>query len=216
MKWILLILFMCLTCSVLAQNISSPQKTDPDPKIAFLKSLAVPGWGHHYVDKSDWTRGQYHLAAEATLLLSYIGFTLHSDNLRQNWVTYARTEAGVDIAKHDRAFRLAVGNFKNLETYNDYQERSRNWDRLYEDIPSNQWSWSTAGARNHYRDLRERFETMDQQLPALLSLMVVNRVISAVSAYNRAKKKNESATTALQLAPYSRAGGIVAHLTISF
>ncbi len=218
MRWVLpLTVFLFLICSsAISQNTESPATNATDPKIAFLKSLAVPGWGHHHVDKTDWARGQYHLAAEATLLLSFVGLSIHSNNLQQNWFTYARTEAGVDIENRNRAFRLAVGDFKNLDTYNDYQERSRNWDQLYEDVPDNRWNWGSTQARDEFSNLRQRFEKIDQQLPALLSLMVLNRVISAISAYNRARKRGDTVpSSALHITPYGGTG-LVASLRIRF
>lgn len=190
----------------------------PDPKIAFLKSLAVPGWGHYYVNKSNWTRGRYHLAAEATLILSYFGFSIHSNNLQQNWYSYGRSEAGVPIEGRSRRFQLAVGNFDNLQAYNDYQLRSRHWNELFEDTPKNRWNWDSQAERLRYDDLRSRFEQIDQQLPALLALMAVNRVISGISAYNRAQKRAEqsSVTSSVYLSPYQAAGGVVANVKVEF
>ncbi|MDZ7692760.1 MAG: hypothetical protein U5K69_16815 [Balneolaceae bacterium] len=212
------IFFLCMGImyGANAQNAESSESQLPDPKIAFLKSLAVPGWGHHYADKSNWTRGQYHLAAEAALIISYAGLRWHAQNLQHNWYTYAQTSAGVNIKDRERGFRLAVGDFENLEAYNSYQERTRNWNMLYEENPQNRWSWRDETARNKYQNLRERFEHIDQQLPALISLMVVNRIVSAVSAYNRARKKQEAATAvSLYFSPY-RGQGFVADLRITF
>ncbi|MDZ7660731.1 hypothetical protein [Fodinibius sp.] len=189
----------------------------PDPKIAFLKSLAVPGWGHHHIDKDNWQRGQYHLAADAVLILSFAGFSIHSNNLQQNWFAYGRQHAGVPIEGRSRQFQLAVGDYNSLEAYNDFQARSRNWDQLFDDVPQNRWQWSDRAERQKYRDLRSRFERIDQQLPALLGLMVVNRVISGISAYNRAKKKQKSnVSSSLFLSPYQYADGLVANLRITF
>lgn len=189
----------------------------PDPKTAFLKSLAVPGWGHHYLDHKNWQRGQYHLAADAVLVLSYVGFSIHSNNLQQNWYAYGRQYAGVPIEGRSRQFQLAVEDFNSLESYNDYQARSRNWDQLFEDVPENRWQWSSSAQRQEYRDLRSRFERIDQQLPALLGLMIVNRVISGISAYNRAKKKQYSTvSSSLFLSPFNNTDGLVANLRIKF
>lgn len=222
MKGSILIMALLLGISSGAFSQQIPKnatETDtPDPKVAFLRSMVVPGWGHHYVNSSDWTRGQYHLAAEATLILSYIGFRIHSGKLEQNWFTYARMEAGVDIASRDRSFRLAVEDFGNLQAYNEFQERSRNWDQLIADTPRNRWNWRSAEDRERFADLRERFERLDRQLPALISLMVVNRVVSAVSAYNRArarKVEEPASSTALRFSTYET-GGVVAHLRFSF
>lgn len=211
-----LILLAGFVSGAFSQDLSKPVTESPDPKVAFLKSLAVPGWGHHYVDPADWTRGQYHLAGEAALILSYFGFRIYSSRLEQNWFTYARLEAGVDIEGRERAFQLAVGDFNSLQAYNEFQERSRNWDRLITDTSQNRWNWQADRNREQYADLRERFERIDQQLPALVSLMVVNRVISAVSAYNRARKAGVSAgSTAFHFSTYGT-NGVVAKLHITF
>lgn len=214
---LILVFFLGISCGAFSQTIPESETADtPDPKVAFLRSLAVPGWGHHYVNSSDWTRGQYHLAAEATLILSYIGFRIHSGNLEQNWFTYAQAEAGVDIESRDRSFRLAVEDFGSLQAYNEFQERSRKWDQLIADTPRNRWNWQNAEDREQYADLRERFERIDRQLPALISLMVVNRVVSAVSAYNRARKMEKPASsTALRFSTYGT-NGIVANLRFTF
>lgn len=190
----------------------------PDPKAAFLKSLAVPGWGHHHVDSNNWKRGQYHLAADAVFILSFAGLSIHSNNLQENWFAYGRQESGVPIEGRSRQFQLAVGDYNSLEAYNDYQASSRNWDQLFDDVPENRWKWSGSAERQKYRDLRSRFEQIDQQLPALLGLMVVNRVISGISAYNRAKKKQESnaVSSSLFLSPYQYTNGLVANLKVEF
>lgn len=214
----LLLFLLVFTVEVISQPNLETERELPDPKIAFLKSMVVPGWGHYYVDKSNWTRGQYHLAAEAALVLSYIGFSIHSNNLQQNWYAYGQAEAGVPIEDRSRNFQLAVGDFNNLEAYNDYQLRSRNWDQLFADTPENRWSWSGEAERSEYNDLRSRFETIDQQLPALLALMAVNRIISGISAYNRAQKRIESGgvTSSLYLSRYRFSSGVVANLKVQF
>lgn len=189
----------------------------PDPKIAFLKSLAVPGWGHRYVNRDNWNRGKYHLAGEIVMILSYAGLRIHASDLRDNWFTYARLEGDVDIENRDRSFRLAVGDFNNLREYNEFQELNRNFDRLYENVPENRWNWDTRRERQEYNNLRNRFETIDRQLPAVLALMVVNRVVSGISAFNRARKMAVSAqSVGLYFTDYSGGEGILANLRIHF
>ena len=190
----------------------------PNPKIAFLKSIAVPGWGHYHVNETDWTRGKYHLAAEAILLLGYVGLSIHSNNLQQNWLAYGQKKSGVPIQGRSRQFKLAVGNFNSLQAYNDYQLRSRNWDQLFADTPENRWHWSDDQERSRYNDMRSRFQQIDQQLPALLTMMAVNRIISGISAYNRARKKraSNSFSSSMYLSPYRMSSGVVANLKVNF
>lgn len=158
------------------------------------------------------------MGADAVLILSFFGFNIHSNNLQENWYSYARDEAGIDIENRSREIQLAVGDFNNLQDYNDYQLRTRNWDQLLEDRPENRWNWQSDAYRNEYNDIRNRFENIDQQLPALIGLMVVNRVVSAISAYNRAGNVNSRNTdTALYFSrhPTTRAG-IMANVKVYF
>lgn len=212
-----LLLFLAVfTVEVISQPVSESRADLPDPKIAFLKSLAVPGWGHYYADQSNWTRGQFHLAADAALIISYFGLSVHSNNLQQNWYSYGAAQAGVAIKGRSRQFQLAVGDFNSLEAYNDYQERSRNWDQLMADTPKNRWQWQGSAARAEYNDIRSRFEQIDQQLPALLVLMAVNRIISGISAYNRALKVNQHHDlTTVSVLPFGN-HGFLARLKVGF
>ena len=215
MKQLLAILFLCVFFSqvTLAQQTRDEK---PSPRVAFLKSLAVPGWGHHYVDKTDWNRGKYHLAGDVLLLASFFGLNIHSNNLQQNWYGYARSAAGIDIKDRSRSIRLAVGDFNNLAAYNDYQLRTRNWDQLLEDRPENRWNWQNDEARAEYNDIRSRFENIDQQLPALIGLMVVNRVVSAISAYNRAGISSVDRTAVLYFSEYRPGRGFMANFQVQF
>lgn len=212
----ILLFLVVFSLEVISQPVSEPEADLPDPKVAFLKSLAVPGWGHHYIDKSNWTRGQFHLAADAALILSYFGLSVHSNNLQQNWYSYGTARAGVPIKGRSRQFQLAVGDFNSLEAYNDFQERSRNWDQLFANTPENRWQWRGDEERMEYNDMRSRFEQIDQQLPALIALMAVNRVISGISAYNRARKVNYSTgSTSVSVLPFGT-DGMIARFNINF
>lgn len=192
-------------------------EAQPDPRGAFLRSLAVPGWGHHYVDNQNWTRGQYHLAGDIILIASYLGLDARAGNLQGQYITLAQLKAGVDISSRDRTFRLAIGNFTNLDEYNDFQLRRRTWNMLIDDTPENQWQWASAEDRARYRDMREDVDRTRQQLPALISLMVVNRVVSGISAYNRARSVAE--LPELSFSPVfgeDHSTGVVANLRFTF
>ncbi|WP_234571855.1 hypothetical protein [Rhodohalobacter sp. 614A] len=215
MRFLKKILFPIIFTLVLISNGYSQQNSDP--KGAFVRSLVVPGWGHYYVDHNEWRRGQIHLGAEVALIISYFGFSARADNLETQYETLASLEAGVDISGRSRTFRIAIGNFNTLTEYNDFQLRSRNWNRIFDAQAENKWNWETEDARNSYNDLRSDVDRVRNQLPAIFGLMVVNRVISAVSAYNRAK--NHSKTPELSLLPVSTRSnglGIVGKMNIRF
>lgn len=185
--------YLVLLGLVLAPSFTMAQDFEPVNELptlrgAFLRSLAVPGWGHHYVDKTNWTRGQYHLAADVVMILSFTGLKLRGSYLETELETFALSRANANLSGRDRDFLLAVANFDNLEAYNDYQLRSRNWNNLLADVPANEWNWTQNADRFQYQDMRERVDKNDNQLPTIITLMVANRVISALSAYNHAKR----------------------------
>jgi len=206
---ILLILF----CTpVLAQNQSSP-----DPRGSFLRSLAIPGWGHYYNDSDSWTRGKVHLGADIVMIGTYFGLNARASNLEGQYETFAQLSAGVSITGKSRRFQLALGQFNSLEEYNDFQLRSRNWDQLLPDTQENRWQWESDEARERYSDLRETSDRARNQLPAIAGLMVVNRVLSAISSYRRAR--NMAAGPELTLLPAftgDTQSGVIANLSFRF
>jgi len=184
---------------------------------AFVRSLILPGWGHYYVNSDQWRRGQIHLGTEVALIASYFGFRLRAGNLKDQYETLASLKAGVDISDRSRTFRLAVGDFNSLEEYNNFQLRSRNWNRLYEDESVNLWKWESEVDRDNYNNLKSDVDRVKNQLPAILGLMVVNRVLSAISSYNRAKKQtNQPELSIMPMSFSSDELGIVARVNLQF
>jgi len=187
-----------------------------DPRGALLRSLVVPGWGHHYVDKQNWNRGKYHLGADVILIASYFGVNARANSLEDDLEILARSKANTEITGKGRSFELAVSNFDSQAEYNDFQRRTRNVDELFEGDEFF-WEWESQADRLDFEDTREKIDRNENQLPVLISLMVANRVISGVSAFVRARKKNESLP---QLSfSYLRPDGtrgVTAHLRFNF
>lgn len=161
-----------------------------DERTSLLKSLVLPGWGHFGLDASASTRGKIHIGTDLALLAGFVGADLRVGTLTDEYLALGELRAGVLMANRDRAFVLAMGNFNSLEEYNDFQLRSRNWNRLIEDTPENRWQWEYDEDRRRFKDIRERADLMENQLPALLGFMVINRVISGISAFNRTRAWN--------------------------
>jgi hypothetical protein len=189
----------------------------PDARSAFIRSMILPGWGHYYADQDNWNRGKIHLGTEAVLIASYFGLLNRASNLEERYFTHASLKAGVQIDHRSRAFQLAIGDYSNLREYNDYQLRSRNWNRLLEETAENNWNWQTENDRARYNRLRSDRDRVKNQLPGILGLMAVNRVISALSAYNHVRnQENLPGITVLPFnGGYGLAGAII-HLDFRF
>ncbi len=198
-KMIIPVLFFTVCFAGVREPVAAQQNNDPAG--AFLRSLAMPGWGHYYTDSENWNRGKFHLGAEAALIVSFFSVRSRISNLEQQYITLASLKAGVDISGRSRSFRLAVGDYTSLHEYNDFQLRSRNWHRLLDETPGNRWEWAGEKDRGQYNRLRSDRDRASNQLPAIAGVMVVNRVVSALSSYNRAR--NSSNGPELTLAPAS-------------
>lgn len=165
------------------------QAGSPSAAGAFARSLVVPGWGHYYSGGEHGRTGRWFLASEAVLVVSLFTLSGHAAVLDQNAQTMARAYAGVDVSLHGRAFELAVGNHGSRAAYEDALERSRSWDLLdrFPNEPSYNWEWRAEEDRLAYRDMRSRRDHVRQQMPVIGALMVANRLVSAIGAYNRAR-----------------------------
>ena len=164
----------------------------PEPSGAFWRSLVLPGWGHRYVDKNSWKRGQWHLGSDILLVLTYVGLRVRANNIEDEVFTFARNFSGTDIKGRERLFVLAVQQFDDLQSYNDFQARSRQFDDIFPNTPEFQWEWQSTELRQDFRNLRDKEDRIENQLPAVIGLMLVNRVVSALSASNKAKEKMQN------------------------
>lgn len=197
-------------------EVSAQDQTEP--KGAFIRSLIVPGWGHYYAGEDHRFRGHAHLGAEITLITTYLGLVYRGERLQNNYTTLAELRSGVELEGRSRRFKKAVGDFESIHHYNDYQLRSRNWHQMIESTPENFWSWSDPLDRAKYRELRSRRDRVRNNLPFVMSLMALNRIIAAVSSANRVNRSGVRSGE-LYLMPYSapnsgRFTGIVANWSI--
>jgi hypothetical protein len=194
-------------------------KTDRElnPAGALLRSVAIPGWGQRYVDKNSWRRGQIHLAADILLISSWVYLHSNANMLENNMYTFSRSYAHIDLRAVSRRIEIAAGNYLSLEEYNQAMLRSRNWDRILEDIPANRWQWDSDDHRQEYLAIRSRMDSARQQIPAVISLMVVNRVVSGIHAFIQARNHNsELPYLTFGIPAESRGKGFQATLQIPF
>jgi hypothetical protein len=165
-----------------------------DPGGAFLRSLAVPGWGHYAIDPQNWMAGKRHLAADVILIAAYLGYQGEADRFGRSLNAQAHSYARFDLTGRSRSFRIALADYDNLAAYNDAMERSRNWDRILPDIPENRWQWSDEDARRRFIGLINDEDAAANRLPAIAAMLVANRVFAGIGAYRRAQMVSLSGT----------------------
>lgn len=210
------LLLAVILFSVLALTETSLGQEQADPAGAFVRSMVFPGWGHSYIGADQRERALVHAGTEIALILTAYGLYQRGNNLRGRYETLSSLRAGADLSGRDRSFQIAVGDFNSLADYNDFQLRSRNWDRVLDDTPENRWQWNSREDRERYRDLRSGRDTIRNQIPAIFGFMVVNRVVSAISAYNRAGALQDAHVMIYPLPSVDGARGAAATLTLRF
>ena len=190
-QWSRVIAGVCFVCILAGTELVCAQELSfrpaPSPQGAFVRSLVVPGWGHYYVDKNNWRRGQYHLGADVILIASYFGVNARSNSLSSDVRTLARARANTELVGRGRDFELAVSSFDNQDEYNDFQRRNRQVNNLFEGEQFF-WEWESTADRERFNDIRDRRDRAENQLPALVGLLVVNRVFSGITSFTRAKR----------------------------
>jgi hypothetical protein len=212
---VLFVLLLVMGTTFMAQ--AQEQLESRTPSAAMIRSFILPGWGQFYADKSDWNAGKIYLAADIALIGAWVGYSANANRLHDNMVTLARTHAQVDLKGKGRQFRLNVGDFPSVADYNDYQERTRNWDRLYNDTSANFWNWESEEKRRQFVSVNNRIEQNRQQIPAIISLMVVNRLISGIGAFTVTRNQTNAMTALTITLPENTGGnGVQANLVFRF
>jgi hypothetical protein len=198
-----------------ALNYFSDSDRSPSPTGAMLRSFILPGWGQHYVDSQNWSRGLIHLVADLALIGTYTGYNRAALRLENNLKTFANHHAGASLNNRSRDYLLNVAEFSSISAYNDYQLRSRNWDKIYEVNTTNSWEWDSDSNRLSFLQMDAKAQGHRQQLPAVLSLLVINRIIAGINAFSEARVRQQNHGSMSLSLPQSRSG-LVATYRISF
>jgi hypothetical protein len=187
----------------------------PSPTGAMFRSFILPGWGQRYVDSQNWSRGLIHLVADLSLIGTYTGLNRAALRLENNLKTFANHHAGASLNNRSRDYVLNVAEFSSISAYNDYQLRSRNWDNVYEVNATNSWEWDSDTNRLSFLQMDAKAQGHRQQLPAVLSLLIINRIIAGINAFTEARVMQQNQASMVLTLPESRSG-LVATYRISF
>lgn len=156
--------------------------------LAIAASLLLPGTGEWYA--GNMQTGRYLLMAEGSLWLTYSGFYLYGNWIRNDAREFARRHAGAQLGGKDEAFEVNLGNFMDTESYNQAKLRNREYALVYEEA-SFHWVWDTDANRQRFKELRIQSDQVHQNGKFVIAALVVNRIVSAflaarsVAAYNR-------------------------------
>ncbi len=172
------------TTTNFAQNFGSEKKS---VGLGILYSVLLPGMGELYA--GDYSIGKYFTMTDVALWLTLYGVNYYGDMKRDDYIAFAQLHAGVNPSGKDDTYWGTIGNYDNINIYNDEMELMREYDKVY-DLNTHFWSWDEVANRKKYRSMRNSSETAYNNVKFVVSALILNRVASAVNAVITVKKQN--------------------------
>ena len=169
------------------------QKPDAERKsvgLAAIYSLLLPGMGELYAD--GFGSGKYFLIAEGALWLTYAAFDVYGSSLQDDARAFAVSHAGVDRSGKDDQYYVDIGNFLEINQYNEKQLRDREPERLYDPNAGFAWRWESDAARVVYREQRISSENMFNNRRFVVGAILINHIASAINAARSAISHNKN------------------------
>ncbi len=172
--------------------------TKKSPGLALLFSLILPGAGHYYLNRMDV--GKYYLGVDAVSWIGLVSLNLYGNSVRDNSRTFSHEHAGIsNISDKPDDYFANIGNFQNIYQYNNDQLNRGQFGSLY-DVNQFFWNWDNVNNESIFEQQRKNSERIYNSRIIFGSLLIANRVISAISAYFIANHQQKS-TSSLNFEP---------------
>jgi hypothetical protein len=157
--------------------------------LAVVFSSLLPGMGDLYAD--NFSTGKYFVMADAGLWLTYGGFRVQANWLKQDAQTFASQHSSASFAGKDAQFAVNLGNYSSVDAYNQAKLRNGQYDQLYDPHSAFAWSWDSDADRLTYKTRRTRSDEVVRNSEFVLGGLVLNRIIAALSAWRATTLFNE-------------------------
>ena len=157
--------------------------------LAIVYSLLLPGMGELYADAYD--SGVYFTIADGVLWGTYIGMNVYANWQKDRYISYSQTNAGVTPENKDEDYYATIGEYLDIDQYNDQQAFEYNFDEMY-DTETHFWKWNTSEERKEYRDMWVSSEQTFNDVRFVVGALLLNRVISAINAVRLVSKYNNN------------------------
>lgn len=150
--------------------------------------MILPGMGELYANGYD--SGKYFTIADAGLWSVFTGYTIYGDWKRDNYIAFAKSNAGINLSEMESDFIANVSIYLSIDDYNRAKELNREFKNTYNKNLYN-WSWNSNDKRKEFRDMWSSSENAYNKVRFVVGAIVLNRVVSAinavrlVSAYNK-------------------------------
>jgi hypothetical protein len=163
--------------------------------VAMLLSLVLPGAGHLYLNRMDV--GKFFVMGEAASWLGLAGLNIYGNALREDARTFAAENAGLDKSGKPDDYFANVGNFNSIYDYNNDKLLKGQYSQLY-DVNTYFWNWDNVTNKDSFEEQRKKSERVYNTRVVFGTTLIVNRIVSAISALILANKKSDSNTLNIQ------------------
>jgi hypothetical protein len=157
--------------------------------LAIVYSLLLPGMGELYAEAYD--SGVYFTIADGVLWGTYIGIDVYANWQKDRYVAYAQSNAGISTINKDDLYYATIGEYQNIEEYNDEKAFERNFGDMY-NTNTYFWKWNTNEERKSYRNMWVSSEQSFNNLRFVVGALILNRVVSAINAVRLVSKYNNN------------------------
>lgn len=187
------------------------------PFRAFVQSLLIPGWGQRYVGEGT-AMGTVHFVTDVALWGAVVGFHAYGTWKKDAYKTFALAHANINSEGKDYQYYVDIGNYQNLDQYNEQQRRDRDFDELYLS-DGDWWEWDSTPNRLRFKRLRIQSGNALNNRYYVLGAIFLNHVVSAIHASRQATRlrgaqtSGEIRTSKLQLTPEFGVGSVGIRLT---
>ena len=147
--------------------------------LGVIYSLLLPGMGELYADAYDV--GKYFTIADGVLWGTFIGMNVYANWQEDNYKSYAETRAGINNENKDENYYATIGEYSNIESYNNEKALERNFEEMY-DPEFYFWKWDTNEERKTYRDMWTSSEQTKNDIRFIVGGLILNRIASAINA----------------------------------
>ncbi len=169
-------------------NLVEENKPKKNPQIAIALSLILPGSGEYYA--GNLSDGKYNIITEVSLWLTYFGFNSYGNILKDDAREFAKINAGISLNRKNEKYFVDIGNYLNIDEYNNAKLLSGENNEIYWDVIYN-WNWENDSQRKNYREMRIKSDEAFNNLKFVVGGIAVNHIISAINSFLLVKSFNE-------------------------
>lgn len=157
--------------------------------MAIIYSLLLPGMGELYA--GSYNSGIYFTIADGVLWGTFAGMNVYGNWQKDRYITYAQTKAGITTDYKDDTFYATIGDYSDIEKYNDQMALEGNFEDMYSP-QFYYWKWNSTEERRSYRSMWVSSEQTFNDIRFVVGALILNRVVSAINAVRLVSKYNNS------------------------